>query len=323
MDADLDRLGGRQQGLLTTWQLLAAGWTHGRIRRAVEAGSLIPYRHGVYRVRGAPVTRHQAWLAAVLGCRCDAVLAFATASTAWGFRWFAEDDRIHVLREGTAYTRQPGVIGHRTLSLPAHDRTRLLQIPITTAERTFVDRCGDLPGKLLGLAGDDLVRRRLLVLPRLVRCVEQIPVSGRRRIAPVRPFLAARVEGYDPGGSEPELDVGRVLVRARVEPMPVQQFRVTVEGHQYRLDYAWPHVRHYLEYQGIDVHGQPSSLHADSERTRRLNRAGWTGWPLTATTTANEIVAIARYVLSLSGTNARPGRVSARKPVGGGPASRW
>jgi hypothetical protein len=299
MDADLDRLGGRQQGLLTTGQLLAAGWTHGRIRRAVESGSLIPYRRGVYRVRGAPITRYQAWMAAVLACRCDALVAFSSASIGWGFRWFPEDEGIHLLSESPVQIRQPGVTGHRTLSLPVHDRTRLHWLPITTAERTFVDRCGELPAKLLGLAGDDLLRRKVMVLPRLVRSVEQVPVSGRRKIVPMRAFLAERVDGYDPGGSEPELDVGRVMRRAHIRPLPVPQFRIRVEGHQYVLDHAWPERLHYLEYQGVDVHGRPSALHADSERTRRLNRAGWTGWPVTCQTTANEIVAIARYVLSL------------------------
>lgn len=273
-----------------------------RIRHAVDTGLLIPYprRRGVYRVRGAPVTREQAWMAAVLAAHNDTVLAHVSAAEAWGFRWFTADETaIHLLTTAVARSKLPGVQSHRTISLPEHDRTRLHFIPITTAERTFVDVCGQVPSKLLGLAGDDLLRRKTLVLPKLVRCVEQVPVSGRRKIAPMRPFLAERVKGYDPGGSEPELDVGRVLRRAQISPMPVQQLRVVVEGHVYKLDWAWALQKHALEYQGLDFHGAPSGIHGDSERTRRLQRAGWTIWPLTSMTTANEIVAIARYVLGL------------------------
>jgi hypothetical protein len=300
MEADLDRLGGRQQGLLTSCQLQAAGWGKEKLRHAIARGVLIAYpeRRGVYRVRGAPITREMAWLAAVLAAPADTLVGNLTSAEAWGFRWFAPDPMaIHLLTASSVRSKLPGVAGHRTISLPEHDRTRLRCVPITTPERTFVDVCGRLPYKLLGLAGDDLLRRKVLVLPKLVRCVEQVPASGRRKIRPMRRFLAERVDGYDPGGSEPELDVRRVLCRAHIAPVPVQELRVLVEGHRYRLDLAWPHVKHAFEYQGLDVHGRPSAVDYDSERTRRLQRAGWTIWPVTHTTTANEIIAIARFAL--------------------------
>ena len=239
-------------------------------------------------------------MAAVLAAHNDTVLANTTAAEAWAFRWFAHDDQaIHLLTTSPVPSRICGVRSHRTISLPDHDRTCLHHVPITTPERTFVDVCGQLPSKLLGLAGDDLLRRKVLVLPKLVRCVEQIPVSGRRKIRPMRGFLAERVDGYDPGGSEPELDIGRVLRRAGITPLPEQQVRVRVEGHTYFIDYGWRHVLHGFEYQGLDVHGRPSAVEHDSERTCRLQRAGWTLWPATKTTTANEIIAIARFALGL------------------------
>ena len=246
-------------------------------------------------------------MAAVLASHNDTLVGHVTAGEGWGFRWFPPDQTaIHLLTTSPAPSRLPGVTGHRTIWLPDHDRTLLHHVPITTPERTFVDLCGQLPSKLLSLAGDDLMRRKVLVLPKLVRCVEQVPVSGRRKIRPMRAFLAERVDGYDPGGSEPELDVGRVLRASTVRPLPEQQIRVRVEGHTYFIDYGWRHVRHGFEYQGLDVHGRPSAVDYDSERTRRLQRAGWTLWPVTHTTTANEIVATARFALGLSFTDPPP-----------------
>ncbi|MEY2475975.1 MAG: hypothetical protein QOG87_1290 [Actinomycetota bacterium] len=238
-------------------------------------------------------------MAAVLSTGCDAVLANLSATRAWGFPSFGSDDLIHLLTTTPVQLRQPGVQGHRTLWLPAHDRTRLQFLPITTVERTYLDVCGKLPYTQFELAGEDLIRRGRLVLPKLVRCYEQAPVSGRRKSKPMRLFLASHLEGFDPGGSDEELDVSRVLRRAGIEPLPRQQFRVFVEGHQYRLDYAWPHVKNAIEYYGAKVHGQPGAVHYDSERTRRLKRAGWELWPVTARTTPNEIVAIARFALGL------------------------
>src|SRR4051812_13039251 len=149
MEADLDRLGGRQQGLFTYRQLRAAGWGRERIRHACDTGALEPYpkRPGVYRVRGAPITLHQAWMAAVLAARGDVVLADLSAVRAWGFPYFRAGEGIHLLTDSPVQTRLPGVMGHRTLWLPDHDRTRLHFIPITTVERTFIDVCGRLDYK--------------------------------------------------------------------------------------------------------------------------------------------------------------------------------
>ena len=108
-------------------------------------------------------------------------------------------------------------------------------------------------------------------------------------------FFEERVKGYDPGGSDRELDVMR-LIKSAGEGLvlPKQQYRVVVEGHTYYLDYAWPDSMHGLEWDSYEHHGKMASdFHRDKDRTRRLQRAGWTIWPVTAETSANEIFAIA------------------------------
>src|SRR5581483_6626310 len=107
--------------------------------------------------------------------------------------------------------RLPGVVGHRTISLPAFDATHLRSIPITRPERTFIDVCGTIRESLLGTAGDDLFRRRIMRLPKLVKSFEMIPQSGRRKRRPMYAFFEERVKGFDPGGSDRELDVLRLL----------------------------------------------------------------------------------------------------------------
>lgn len=109
----------------------------------------------------------------------------------------------------------------------------------------------------------------------------------------MRAFLAKRVKGYDPGGSERELDVGRIIKRAGYPP-PAQQFRVDIEGFTYYVDHVWPQSLHGIEFEGFECHGgQWAPFHRDRARLRRLTRAGLTIWPVTSQTTANEILAIA------------------------------
>lgn len=231
-------------------------------------------------------------MGAVLGASTGALLSHLSAAAAYGFRGFPAPELIDLLVENRPQPRLEGVRGHRTIWLPDDDRTRLRFIAITTAERTFVDTCG--LAAHLGKAGDDLLRRRIMNLARLTKTFETIPVSGRRKSNPMRGFLAERVKGYDPGGSDRELDVPRILKRAGL-PLPVQQHRVVVEGHTHFLDFAWPEFLQALEWEGWDPHGtQPSTFHHDRDRTRRLQRAGWTIWPVTARTSPNEICAIAQ-----------------------------
>ena len=292
MDAALDLLARRQHSLLTSWQLYSAGWSKAVIWRAVGSGKLIPLRRGVFRTAGSLETQWQAWMAAVLATQSSSVLSHLSVLAAFGFRLFPPPERIDLLCDGPQ-ARMPGVTSHRTLWLPDNDRTCHRFVSMTTAERAFIDSCGWLPERLLDKAGDDALRRRLMTLPRLVRTFDHIPCSGRRKSAPMRIFLGKRVRKFDPGGSDRELDVRKLLERAAY-PLPKQQFRVRVEGHTHFIDYAWPESLHGIEWEGFDPHGKFWTLfHKDRERLRRLQRAGWTIYPVTSQTTENEVLAIA------------------------------
>ena len=109
----------------------------------------------------------------------------------------------------------------------------------------------------------------------------------------MRVFLGKRVRNFDPGGSDRELDIQRIIRRGGY-PLPEQQVRVKVEEHTYFIDHAWRESLHGMEFEGFDPHGKFwTPFHKDRERLRRLTRAGWTIWPVTSQTTANEILAIA------------------------------
>lgn len=300
MDNVIDRLGRRHNGALTTAELMTAGWTRDAIDHAIDCGHLIPMRRGVMRAAGAPLTQDLSWTAAVLGAGPGVVLGKLSASDAYRFKYFPIPELIHVLSANGSRPRLPGVVGHRTISLPGYDVTHLRTIPITTPERTFIDVCGTIPESLLGTAGDDLFRRKIMRLPKLVKSFEMIPQSGRRKRRPMYGFFEERVKGFDPGGSDRELDVMRLLRNVDGIIPPRQQFHVVVDGIDLYIDYAWPEVLHGLEWEGWEDHGKRvSDFHKDKDRTRRLQRVGWTLWPVTKRTTANEILAIAADVTAL------------------------
>ncbi|MBV9252906.1 MAG: hypothetical protein JO054_01635, partial [Actinobacteria bacterium] len=240
MERSLDRTGRRQRGLLTTPQLLRAGWSADEIHDAVDRNDLIVVRRRVYRVAGAPFDRETAMLGAVLGAGAGTHLGLLSTAELFGFRRYPVPDLIQVLTTATP-ARVPGVQGHHTISLPAYDLTHFRSIPTTTAERAFIDTCGTVDAKTLSESGDDLFRRKVMWLPRLVKSFELIPASGRRQRRPMYDFFAERVAGYDPGGSTRELDVMKIIRGGGPGlVMPRQKYRVRVEGHTYYLDYGWP-----------------------------------------------------------------------------------
>lgn len=290
---DLDSLARRQHSLLTTPQLRSAGLTDKQIRVRIERGDLIRVRSQVLRTMGGPVTRHQAWLAAILAAESDCVLSHGSAAVLWGFRGFADasNDAVHLLTtEGRP--RLAGVRAHMTKFLPGHHRTRVDRIPVTSAARTLVDACGLVSLRALEWSVDDAIRNETLHLPKLVRCAQEVPFSGRRKLRPIRLVLADRVPGYNPGDSKEEFDVLRVLKRAGF-PLPVQHFKIILEGKTLELDYAWPETKHCLEYQGKKWHDMKSDFDRDYSRFRLIQRSEWTPWPLTKATTPNELCAIA------------------------------
>lgn len=103
--------------------------------------------------------------------------------------------------------------------------------------------------------------------------------------------------GYDPGDSEPEIDLVEALVAAGF-PRPAQQIRVDFQGRKMFVDVGWPALRVGYEYDSLEFHEH--RFHEDRDRLRRLKRAGWDVWPITSTTSRNEILAIATSAFAQS-----------------------
>jgi hypothetical protein len=296
----LDERARRQLGLASIRQLVAIGWTEEAIDHAVAEGRLFRVRRGVVRAAGAPVTREQAWLGAVLAAPPGTVLSEITGAVHWGFRKFATDE-LHLLRASPHPLRLDGVVGHRTLWLPDRDVTRYKSIPVTTPARTLIDVSGRVEVHELRRVVNDGIRRRLFTATRLLRTFQVMPRSGRRASSNMREVLAELVPGFDPRATDRELDV-LAIVRAAGIPLPALQHPVRTSGRTYKLDFSYPTVLHGFEYEGFGDHGIDSwNFHNDRLRMRRLQRLGWTMWPITSETSGAEIVQMFGNAARLAG----------------------
>ena len=111
----------------------------------------------------------------------------------------------------------------------------------------------------------------------------------------MRMLAATIVPGYHPGESEPELDIAETLVAAGYE-RPEHQIWVRGDGWRYRIDVGYRALEQGFEYQSEQEHFNRESFHRDQLRTNRLQRAGWTVWPITSRTGRAELLAIAASI---------------------------
>jgi hypothetical protein len=295
MLATYDSVASRQLGLLTHGQLTAQlGWTQRQIDWAVTTGVLFRVRRGVYRTSGAPVTRSQVWLAAQMAAGDATVLADLTAVAFWGFRGYPPPDRIHLLAEGSSRTRLDGVVGHRTIHLPATHVMTKGPLRVTTPARTLVDTCGQVRPSTLKSAGRDAIRRRIMTPAAFVDCLASVPRSGRRKRKPATALADSLGLRLDPGESDGEVDIVETLVEAGY-PIPDQQIWVRDPSWKYRIDVGYRCVKQGFEFLGKTDHLNDFAFFDDPLRTMRLQRAGWQLWPVTSRTARDEILLAADF----------------------------
>jgi hypothetical protein len=276
---DLDSVASVQLGLITTSQLREAGLSPSQIKRRVASGRLLQLRRRVYLVEGAPRVPEQRVLAPILAAREGGIEVAATdrsAGSQWGMWNVWAPPMPSLTVAGTTQRRLSGVVVRRSELLLPTDIRPVGCVPTTTAERTICDLAATLRPDHLGHVIDDSIRRRLTTMNRIVACFETLKEAAPNRagMRVLTTELARRTKRV-PGGSRAELDLWDVLLGSGL-PMPVQQFKVVIDGKTYYLDYAWPQWKITLEYDSWDYHDGAFVDHVrDRSRITALNLAGW------------------------------------------------
>lgn len=278
----------RQHGLITLDQALSAGLTIDQVRRRHRSGEWSVARPGVYAISGAPPTWMQTVAAVALASQPQAWLSHETAGALWALP-AVKDDAIHIVTGLDRRVRLAGVRGHRSGALFDADLTTMQRVPVTTPARSIVDLSARLTQRQLGSAVDDAVRRRVMSLDSFRRCVARLAEAPGRRTSVLQELLAERLPGYNPGDSDLETRVLRLLV-AQGFPPPAQQHRVRIGGRTFRIDLAYPVLRLAIELDGWEFHSSRSAFDEDRTRANLLVAHGWTVVRFTSRSTDEEIL---------------------------------
>ena len=107
----------------------------------------------------------------------------------------------HVHAQGTRNVvnaaRLAGVRGHETIWLPPSHIRRIGPLRITSPARTLIDTCGMIPFDALKKSANNAMRRGILTPMDLARCIDEVPVSGRRKRKPALGLVARNHHASD------------------------------------------------------------------------------------------------------------------------------
>jgi hypothetical protein len=191
----------------------------------------------------------------------------------------------------------PGVKVHDSTVTGRHHTTRTGSIPVTTPARTLCDLTWGNPSWRIERAVDDALRRKLMTLEQLKKVYLDLKTKGRRRSRIMRAILEARLPGFDPGGSAPEIRVLRWIIEAGLPP-PRQQYRVRVNGRTYKPDLAYPELKIAIEYDGWDAHSPRTSFDEDRERDMDLEDDDWRVLHFTSKSSRRSVVERVRRAIT-------------------------
>lgn len=288
----------RHDGLITNETARAAGQTKRQLERERQVGRLRNVRRGVSVVNGAPPSWRQA-VRAVLLTHVDRVAASHwTALPLLGGSASADLDEIHVITDLDHQVVLDGVVCHRSGVLEEGDLIRRDEMLCTSPLRTVIDLSGPMTAPELGKVVDEFLRLKSLNLEALRERVDRTRPAPGRSVATLRKVLAKRLPGYDPGESELEGRIARII-DAYGLPRPAHQHRVRYGKNRYRIDFAWPDRRLYLEGNGFGSHMLATDLDSDARRQNELVLDGWTPIEITWRMTDAEIAATIRRFLAL------------------------
>lgn len=268
------------QGLVvSTGQLLAAGYSASRIHRLARRGGWTRCGSGVL----APIERaelesgdaldvrlrrHCLHAAGALLRRPGHLAAGASVAIMHGLPVLAVPDLPQLIAAAPATTGRRAGAQVRRGDPPAADRADWFGAPVLGVAAGVVDlACLDPAGGLM--AADAALHEHLLTEPRLAAAVAgAVGRRGSRRAQEVLALADARIES-------PLESLTHLALHDAGFPAPeLQSWLTAADGRRYRVDFYWPEPKLILEADGLGKY-RTAGPGEEKRRERALRRAGY------------------------------------------------
>ena len=272
-----------QHGVLTCEQLERHGLSVEQIRYRVLTGQLVRQAGRVFLVAGSTRTWKQRLAAAALAAAVHTRVeggaeeshvggaSHLAAAKLYGFR--SVDSDIAVSIRYPRKLKVPGAKVVRSRDLLADDVTWVDGIPTTTPARTICDLGLQLPEHEVMRILRHAISIGMLNQREVVDLRWRISMHGRNGAGIIGRCLDDLPMGAEDTESGLEVLFLEVCERFNL-PRPVLQLPVFVNGRTYRLDFAYPAQRVFIEIDGRG-HSEPTQISNDGGRQNDLVAHGW------------------------------------------------
>ncbi len=269
----LDRTATSQHGVLTFDQLKAGGFSKRQISYRLQQGILRQRSHGVYLLAGSQPTWEQDASAATLATRPFGALSHRSAARQWRFRTVDDDLDVVILHPRKLVL--PGVHVHRSRDLLPGDITLANGIATTTPERTICDLGLIFPDHEVQRILDHAIATDLVTRADIERLRSRISQKGRDGAGTIRRCLGDLPDLAEQSESGAEVLFLRMCEQCDIE-VPTLQLPVASEGRLFRVDFAYPAEKIFIEVDGKATHGGIyEQIASDDGRQNVLVAAGW------------------------------------------------
>jgi very-short-patch-repair endonuclease len=266
----LGQIAARQEGIVTTEQLRAAGLSDEMISRWVRDGRLHPVFRTVY-ILGHPTLGPRGRMrAAALACP-GAVISHRSAAVLLGLREVAPAviDLIPAEQRGRQID---GIKAHR-VPYPVPGEFRSVRgIPCTTVARTVVDLAGTYGIEKLRETVEMAATKMVLD----IAAIDAVLANGLRRRG--APCLRGVIDEWRPVAETAKYSTVRSLFEAKLLPLvaaaglpiPRMNARVRTAERVLEVDLLWPDQRFVVEADSRRHHAIEVAFERDHKRTREL-----------------------------------------------------
>lgn len=265
--AHLLRQGTASDGIITSTQAGAAGFSDTALRRLVSSGLLERVAPCHYRPTNLPWTIEARHRQAVLLSGPLAMLGGTSALHAHGLLG-RPPQIVVVCPRGVGGSRGRHRRIQSTDILPSDTEVRR-GLLVATPTRAILDAARDMTVGGLHDVISAAVRRRLVTDADLRLRFLEVARRGRPGVARLRQVLAARLPGDGPEATYFEARLEHIIRSAGL-PAPTRQYRVRWQDRTYYLDHAWPEFGVWSECDSVLAHASSSALHRDLERQNHI-----------------------------------------------------
>ena len=271
--------------VVTAAELIELGCSREAIRHGEASGRLHRIHQGVYSVGSPHLSRHDAFLAAVVAVGPRGALSHDSAAALWGIRRDRPALPIEVSVPSKVTRLRPRLRVHRRRLDPG-EVTRRYGIPVTTPAITLLDLAARLEEPELERTLSQADQLGLIDPERLQR--KLVHWTGRTGVRPLRGTLFRHTFRL----TRSELE--RLFIPSAIRAgLAVPDTRQTVTG--FEVDFFWPTLGLVVETDGLRYHRTPWQQAKDLRREQAHSAAGltplrFTHWQVKYETTTVERV---------------------------------